>query len=504
VYISNYPKVRWALARSRRATRLDTAKPDKYRSLNFMLLPRTLAARFWLMALIVTLISGASIRSAPSVAPAYPVKVSANLRYLVDQNNTPFLITGDSPQSLMVNLTTAQADSYFSNRQSYGFNTVWINLVCNPYTGGREDGTTYDGILPFSGYLPGGNNLSHFDLSKPNEIYFVRCDQMISLAAKYHLLVFLDAIEPGGFLTNMLNNGPDACYNYGKFVGDRYKKFDNIVWLNGNDFQTWRKGPDDAVVIAVTKGIEAADPRRVQTIELDYNISLSTDDPAWEPIINLNAAYTYSPTYAEVLKGYNRHDAMPVFMVEAAYEFESNAQEHMATPATLRREEYWSNLSGATGLIYGNHYTWTYAQGWQDHLDTPGASQMGLMRRFFESHLWYNLVPDQDHTALTAGFGTFSAKGAIDGSDYATAARTPDGRLLIVYAPTIRALTIDMTRLSGPVTANWFDPSQAAYSPISGSPFSNKGSQTFTPPGKNHDGDEDWVLVLETMSTTLP
>jgi hypothetical protein len=320
---------------------------------------------------------------------------------------------------------------------------------------------------------------------------------MISLAAKYNLLVFLDPIEPGGFLTNMLNNGPDACYQYGKYVGNRYKKFDNIVWLNGNDFQTWRKGPDDAVVIAVAKGIAAADPRRVQTIELDYNISLSTDDPAWEPIISLNAAYTYSPTYAEVLKGYNRSGIMPVFMVEAAYEFESNAQEHMATPATLRREEYWSDLSGATGLIYGNHYTWTFAQGWQGHLDTPGAAQMVFVKRFFESLPWFNLVPDQDHSTLTAGYGTFSAKGAIDGNDYATAARTSDGRAVIVYTPTIRPLTIDMTRLTGPATARWFDPSGGNYSAITGSPFSNTGSQTFTPPGKNHDGDEDWVLEIE-------
>ena len=67
-------------------------------------------------------------------------------------------------------------------------------------------------------------------------------------------------------------------------------------------------------------------------------------------------------------------------------------------------------------------------------------------------------VPDQTHTTLTAGYGTFSSQGTIDASDYATASRTPDGRLAIAYAPTIRPLTIDMTRLSGPVTARWFDP----------------------------------------------
>ena len=33
--------------------------------------------------------------------PVYPLKVSSNRRYLVDQHNTPFLITGEVPQSLV-------------------------------------------------------------------------------------------------------------------------------------------------------------------------------------------------------------------------------------------------------------------------------------------------------------------------------------------------------------------------------------------------------------------
>ena len=36
--------------------------------------------------------------------PAYPLKVSGNGRYLVDQKNAPFLIAGESPQALMVSL----------------------------------------------------------------------------------------------------------------------------------------------------------------------------------------------------------------------------------------------------------------------------------------------------------------------------------------------------------------------------------------------------------------
>jgi len=462
-----------------------------------MLLRSIFVVRHWRKILTVSVIAGASLASGRMAAAVYPVKVRSHDRYLVDQNNTPFLVMGDCPQSLTVNLSVSQANSYFSNRQAHGFNTMWVNLVCTTYTGGRADGSTFDGILPFTGYLPGGNTLSHFDLSKPNEVFFARCDQMIGLAAKYNLLVFLDPIETGGWLTNMVNNGPKACFDYGKYLGNRYRRFDNIVWMSGNDYEGWRDSANDAAVTAVAKGIQATDTRHIHTIELGGSFGLSTDDPNWAEIVSLNAAYTYFPTYAEVLKGYNRASVMPVFLVEACYDFESLGQEHVATPATLRREEYWANLSGATGLIYGNHYTWTFAQGWESHLDTSGAAQIANLKAFFESRAWYDLVPDQTHATLTAGFGTFSSKGTVDGNDYATVARTPDGRMAIAYAPTIRPLTIDMTRLSGPVTARWFDPANGTYIAIEGSPFSNTGSRSFTPPGKNHDGDGDWVLVLE-------
>ena len=121
-----------------------------------MLRQRIFGVRFWLNVLRVGVISVAWTGSARAAAAVYPVKVSANNRYLVDQNNAPFLIMGDCPQSLTVNLSVAQTDSYFSNRQAHGFNTLWVNLVCTVYTGGRPDGSTFDGMLPFTGYLPGG------------------------------------------------------------------------------------------------------------------------------------------------------------------------------------------------------------------------------------------------------------------------------------------------------------------------------------------------------------
>jgi hypothetical protein len=133
--------------------------------------------------------------------------------------------------------------------------------------------------------------------------------------------------------------------------------------MSGNDFQSWQNSGDDAVVQAVARGIQDTDNRHIHTVELDYLVSGSLDDPTWAPIIQLNASYTYYPTYAQVLADYNRSNALPTFLVEANHDFEHNAADD-GTPQILRRQEYWSLLSGAAGQLFGNRYTWPFITGW--------------------------------------------------------------------------------------------------------------------------------------------
>ena len=74
---------------------------------------------------------------------------------------------------------------------------------------------------------------------------------------------------------------------------------------------------------------------------------------------------------------------------------------------------------------------------------------MGNAARFFSEHEWFRLVPDQKHKTVTAGYGEFATQGALNDNDYVTAARTPDGKLVVAYVPDIRRMTVDMTRLAG-------------------------------------------------------
>ena len=69
--------------------------------------------------------------------------------------------------------------------------------------------------------------------------------------------------------------------------------------------------------------------------------------------------------------------------------------------------------------------------------------------------------------------------------------------------PTARTITVNMASLKAPLRAKWFDPSNGAYTAIFGGLFANTGTRQFTPPGKNQDGDSDWVLLLAASDSVI-
>lgn len=463
--------------------------------------------------------SGEDLETAGSAdRPVYPLKASSNNRYLVDQRNRPFLLVGDSPQHLITNLSPEEAAAFMTNRQSYGINALWIDLLCIfTETSCNRDAKTRDGIQPF--LHPG-------DISTPNPAYFQRADSMLRIAADHDMVVLLDPIETVSWLDVLRKNGESKAFEYGKYLGNRFANSPNIVWLHGNDLQSWRNAADDRLVQAVARGIRSADVNHVHTVELNYETSGSLEDASWAPLIELDAAYSYYPTYGQVLTEYNRKNFKPVFMVEANYEFENLETGSGGSAQNLRRQEYWTMLSGAAGQLYGSRYTWQLEKGWENKLDTPGAAQLLIMRDLFVSRDWFDLIPDQTHVVVTAGYDRFSCLvgrfatyigkdrstllarafgrirkywgvASISDNTCTTTARTSDGSLVIVYMPTTHTITVDMSKLRGTTTARWYDPTSGEYEEAHGSPFTNDGSKQFSPAKPNKSGESDWVLVLE-------
>jgi hypothetical protein len=449
-----------------------------------------------LTAVVVAVWSGAGSARTHRLGPAFATSVSHNHRYLLDQYGRPYMIVGDSAHTLSVYESTSQMNAYFANRHSHGFNAVLVQLIVGPYidstnVANSANFATYDGVTPFT---------TNGDIATPNPAYFHRMQTMARLAESHGITLFLDPadtaqlVESSNFLTD---NGTTKDYDYGVFLGKTFKRFPNIVWSSGNDYQHW--GPaNDAYVLGIARGIRSVDPRQLQTIELNFNASLSTDDPLWASFVNLNGEYDYYSPYAEVLKGYDfRQPTMPVLGLENDYEYENNITFDPGTTQNLRRQEYWTMTSGATGLLYGNHYTWDDPS-WADeetHLDTPGVQQLQYMSRLFRSVAWYDLVPDQGHAFVTAGYGTFQNQGVESTDDYVTAARTPDGSLGIAYLPQQTTVTVNMAEMRGPTSARWYDPTTGTYTAIGAIP--NTGTHSFSSPPAHSDGADDWVLVLQ-------
>src|SRR5439155_2947699 len=123
--------------------------------------------------------------------------------------------------------------------------------------------------------------------------------------------------------------------------------------------------------------------------------------------------------------------------------------------------------------------------------------ELGYFKSLMTSVAWYNLVPDQTHSLLTAGYGTFGDTGHVGNNDCAMAAKAPDGSLAIIYTPVSHNMTVAMGNFAGLVTARWFDPTNNTFQTVVGSPFPNTGSHNFATPGNNSAGDPDWVLLLQ-------
>jgi hypothetical protein len=437
-------------------------------------------------ALLAAALALVSTTACAGVTPiTFPLKASADNRYLVDQNDRPFLIIGDAPQAMVGNLSVADAKHFIADRAKWGVDALWVNLLCNGYTACNANGTTFDGIAPFT--TPG-------DLSTPNPAYFARAKRMLDAAAARGMVVLLDPIETGGWLGVLDSNGADKARRYGEYLGDRFKDTPNIVWMSGNDFQSWRDPSQNALVRAVMRGIAERDKNHIQTAELDYYVSATLDDPALKPLIGLDAVYTYRPTYAKELSEYKRTSFRPTFMVEANYEFEHNGGTDGGTTQNLRRQEWWTALSGTTGQLYASAYSWRLTGDWKNNLDTVGIRQFSYVKQLLTQMDWWNLVPDRAHAVLTKGYGRFSTDDAIPDDTYATAARTSDGAWIVAFLPTRRTVTIDLSKLSGPGNASWLDPSDFSLHVIGN--VTNNGMQNFTPPGNNHDGDGSWLLLV--------
>lgn len=88
------------------------------------------------------------------------------------------------------------------------------------------------------------------------------------------------------------------------------------------------------------------------------------------------------------------------------------------------------------------------------------------------------------------------------GALYVAAAQANDGSFMLIYAPTtsgggVQTFTVDTRSMAGTSNCRWYDPTGGGYQPASPVTVNNaQSAQSFSTPGTNSAGDNDWFLVL--------
>ena len=411
-----------------------------------------------------------------SAADRYPLRVSPDHRHLIDQQGTPYLVEGDAAWSLISGLTKEEAEKYLEARRRQGFNSVIVNLIEHQFRG------------PVNRYGEGPFT-TEGDFSTPNEKYFEHADWVIRKAQEKGIQVFLAPIYLGyigtkeGWVVELQANGVEKARNWGRYVGKRYRNFNNILWIIGGDRNPDAQRPE---VDAVAQGLKEADDRHLITAHCHPENS-AMDQYRNEGWVDLNDTYTYGIVHQKLLATYGTQPVMPYVLIETSYEGEHNSSE-----VQIRRQAYWAILCGATGEFIGNRPIWLFDPGWETALESPGAHDMTRLYALFASRAWYQLVPDGKHEVVTDGLGEFH------GMDYLSAAKTADGATMMAYLPSARTVTVDMTKLSGKESAVWWFNPRTGESKTGGK-VATAGKQQFKPPAEG-----DWVLVLDDAARNLP
>jgi len=428
---------------------------------------------------------------APPPTGLFPLGVSSDGTHLVTAAGQPFLLHGEAAWSLIAQLTTAQTMQYLADRHRRGVNAILVNLIEAFYS--NHPPSNAAGDPPF---IVASTNIADVDFSMPSEAYFAHADQVIDLAASQGIAVllfpsYLGLMAQEGWRNQMSTMGATKCASYGRFVGQRYAGKKNIVWMWGGDYTPTMGSSLEACMKAISDAIRAAAPGALASAHWAFDRT-SRDEQAFVDAIDLVGVYNYQDSLQDICRS-ARTDSprMPTYLIETCYEGETVQSRCSPDPFDARRRQFWGWLGCGAGQIYGIGGLWQFSSTWQDDLGAPAAVSASRLLAIAQQVSWQTLSPDD--ALVTAG------KGSTGMPDEVIATRTADHKQAVIYIPPAippsgaSTITVDLTQLSGSVTATWQDPT-ADHSVAAGNALT--GSHVFQTPGNNDGGDSDWALVL--------
>lgn len=430
---------------------------------------------------------------------AQRLKVSENRRFLVTANGTPFFWMADTAWELFHRLSRQEAAVYLEVRASQGFNVVQAVALAE-----------LDGLGAPNPY--GQTPLTENDPARPNEAYFKHLDYVIAKADSLGIYIALLPTWGDKLFKNSWGAGPEIftrenAYVYGKWIGARYRETDNIIWIIGGD-RNPREGTDDAEVWRqMAEGVAAGAGGYDQTLMSFHPQPKSGGGSStWfhnESWLDFNMHQTgHCPdrdTYSNISHDYGLLPVKPVLDGEPLYEDHPNCfngkELGYSLPRDIRRIMYWNVFAGAFGQTYGCHDIWQmYDSGrepvnqplrpWNIALHLPVANQVKHLKNLMLSRPFLSRIPAGN---MVTGVQEKDA-------NYVIATRDRDGRYAMVYFPSGRDITLDLSDLTaGEITAWWYDPRTGnAFRALN---IERTASLEVHPPTSGIGND--WVLVVD-------
>lgn len=422
------------------------------------------------------------------------LEVSNNKRYLQHADKTPFLYMGDTAWELIHRLNEEEVSTYLENRRKKGFNVIQTVILA------ELDGLTVANRL-------GDKPLINNNPLTPNIKYFEWVDKVINLAYEKGLYIGLlptwgDKVDNSEWGIGPVIFNEKNAFHYGQWLGERYKDFPNIIWINGGD--RLGGGKNFKIWDAIAKGIKSKDRNHLMSFHPMGGHSSSEwfHTKEW---LDFNMAQTghcttdYYPYESIISKDYNLLPTKPCMDAEPRYENHPICW----MPDSLgwfnaydtRKAMYWSIFSGALGHTYGCHDVWQmktekhkpigFSRGnWKSSLELEGANNIIHARRLLESFSWNNRQPFNQ--VITSRNDNLEKKiAAIKGDNY-----------VLIYTPEYQVFTCNLTLIWNKQTilkAQWFNPCNGDYSKEF-TLISDKNVFITPPETKNY---KDFILIIK-------
>ena len=418
--------------------------------------------------------------------------VSQNGRFLQLQSGTPFFYLADTAWELLHRLTAEEVEYYFDIRQQQGFNVVQTVLI-SELDGLRIPNAT--GQLPFSGMDP----------AKPNPGYFDFVEKILRIAAGKGLYLAMVPVW-GDKIDRLFGIGPEIfnelnAFNYGQWLGKRFCKVSNIIWMNGGDRSGG--GRNYAVWNALGKGIKSEDPNHLMTFHPpgDTSSSMWFHDAPWLDFNSCQSGHSMRnyPNHVLVTYDYLRVPCKPCIDAEPRYEEHAvnwkPEQNGVFDDYDVRQAAYWSVFAGASGHTYGAHPVWQMYDRqrepigfvrytWKEALNLKGASQLIHLKNLMLSRPYFDRIPDQS-PLMSPKVGDEHIR-CTRGNHY-----------LFCYLPSGGEVELNLTGIPWErSTACWFDPRTGEQ--FSAGLYNSADSLVLTAPSQGRGCD--WVLVLDDVT----